>query len=63
MLFYIRLLDAKCPECNDRAQVSDDMTTIKCKKCGYSDSYQNYIEKMKTYAENLADNYQFKGNV
>jgi Zn ribbon nucleic-acid-binding protein len=57
------LLDAKCPECNDRAQVSDDMTTIKCEKCGYSDSYQNYIEKMKTNAENLADNFQFKGNV
>ncbi|MDP9489672.1 MAG: zinc-domain-containing protein [Thermoproteota archaeon] len=57
------MLDAKCPECNDRAQVSDDMTAIKCKKCGYSDSYQNYIEKMKIYAENLADNYQFKGNV
>jgi predicted nucleic-acid-binding Zn-ribbon protein len=56
-------LDAKCPECNERAQVNDVMTTIKCEKCGYSDSYQNYIEKMKTNAENLADNFQFKGNV
>lgn len=57
------MLDAKCPQCNDKAQVSDDMTTIQCKKCGYSDSYQNYIEKMKTKAENMADNFQFRGNV
>jgi len=57
------LLDAKCPQCDDKAQVSDDMTTIQCKKCGYSDSYQNYIEKMKTKAENMADNFQFRGNV
>jgi hypothetical protein len=39
------------------------MKSIKCKKCGYSDSYQDYIEKMKTKAENMADNFQFRGNV
>ncbi|HXW12480.1 MAG TPA: zinc-domain-containing protein [Nitrososphaeraceae archaeon] len=57
------MLDAKCPQCNDKAQVSEDMTTVYCKNCGYSDSYQDYIEKMKIKAENMADDFQFKGNV
>ena len=59
----VGLLDAKCPKCNNKAQVSDDMTTIQCKNCGYSDNYENYMEIMKSKAENMADNYQFRGNV
>jgi predicted nucleic-acid-binding Zn-ribbon protein len=39
------------------------MSTIKCKNCGYSDNYENYMEIMKSKAENMADNYQFRGNV
>lgn len=59
----VGLLDAKCPKCNNKAQVSDDMSTIRCKNCGYSDNYENYMEIMKSKAENMADNYQFRGNV
>ena len=57
------MLDAKCPKCNDKAQVSEDMTTINCKNCGYSESYQNYIEEMKIKAENMADNFEFRGSI
>ena len=57
------MLDAKCPQCNDKAQVSEDMTTINCKNCGYSDSYESYIEKMKVKAENMADNFEFRGSI
>ena len=57
------MLDAKCPKCNNKAQVSDDIDAIECKNCGYCDNYENYMEIMKSKAENMADNYQFKGNV
>lgn len=56
------MLDAKCPKCDNKAQVNDDLTTVECKNCGYSDDYENYINMMKSKAENMADNYQFKGN-
>ena len=56
------LLAAKCPRCNSKAEVSDDMTTVDCKNCGYSDNYESYIEIMKSKAENMADNFQFDGN-
>lgn len=57
------LLDAKCPNCDNRAQVDDDVTRVECKNCGYADNYENYIETMKSKAENMADNYQFKGSL
>jgi ribosomal protein S27AE len=59
----VGLLDAKCPKCDNRAQVDDDAKRVECKKCGYIDNYENYIETMKSKAENMADNYQFKGNL
>jgi len=59
----VGLLDAKCPKCDYRAQVDDDVTRVECKNCGYIDNYENYIETMKSKAENMADNYQFKGNL
>ncbi len=62
-LSSVGLLDAKCAKCNNKAQVSDDMSTIQCKNCGYSDNYENYMEVMKSKAENMADNYQLGGNV
>ena len=57
------MLDAKCPKCDNRAQVDDDVTRVECKNCGYTDIYENYIETMNSKAENMADNYQFKGNL
>ena len=59
----VGLLDAKCPKCDNKAQVDDDATRVECKNCGYIDNYENYIETMKSKAENMADNYQFKGNL
>ena len=56
------MLAAKCPKCNSKAEVSDDMTVVDCKSCGYSDNYENYIDIMKSKAENMADNFQFDGN-
>ena len=56
------LLAARCPKCNSKAEVSDDMMVVACKSCGYSDSYENYIGIMKSKAENMADNFQFDGN-
>lgn len=58
----IILLDAKCPKCDNKAQVNNDLTIVKCEYCGYTDNYENYINMMKTIAENLADNFQFRGN-
>ena len=57
------MIDAKCPKCSNRARVNDDMTNVECKYCGYSDSYENYLEVMQTRAENMSDNFQFKGNI
>jgi predicted nucleic-acid-binding Zn-ribbon protein len=57
------MLDAKCPECDNKARVNDDMTVVRCKNCGYSDNYENYIKIMRSKAENMTDNFQFKGNV
>lgn len=57
------MLYAKCPKCDNKAQVDDDVMKVECKHCGYSDNYENYIEIMKSKAENMADNYQFKGGL
>jgi predicted nucleic-acid-binding Zn-ribbon protein len=56
------LLAAKCSNCDNKAEVNDDMTIVECKNCGYSDSYENYIKIMKSKAENMADNFQFEGS-
>jgi len=56
------LLDAKCPKCDKKAQLNEEMTAVSCENCGYSDNYENYINIMKSKAENMADNFQFKEN-
>jgi ribosomal protein S27E len=60
--FRFDLLDAKCPKCDNKAQVNEEMTAVKCENCGYLDNYENYINTMKSKAENMADNFQFKEN-
>jgi len=52
------MLEAKCPECNKKAEVNDDMSEVKCMHCGFSASYDDYIEIMKGKAVDIADNYQ-----
>jgi endogenous inhibitor of DNA gyrase (YacG/DUF329 family) len=52
------VLEARCPECSKKAEVNDDMTEVKCGHCGFSATYDDYIEIMKGKATNLADDYQ-----
>jgi len=55
---FMAMLEAKCPECNKKAEVNDDMSEVKCMHCGFSASYDDYIEMMKGKAVDIADNYQ-----
>ena len=52
------MLEARCPECGKKAEVNDDMTEVKCGHCGFTATYDDYIEIMKGKATNLADDYQ-----
>jgi len=52
------MLDAKCPECGKKAQVNDEMSEVRCGNCGFSSTYDDYIETMKGKAVDIADNYQ-----
>lgn len=50
-------LEAKCPECNRKAQVDNDMSEVKCGYCGFHTVYDTYIEIMKNKAVNMADEF------
>ena len=52
------MLEPRCPECGKRAVVDDDMAKVDCKHCGFSATYDDYIEIMKGKAVDIADNYQ-----
>jgi ribosomal protein S27E len=52
------VLEAKCPQCDKRAEVNDDMSRVKCKYCGFDLSYDEYIEVMKGKAVTMADDFQ-----
>jgi hypothetical protein len=52
------LLEARCPECGKKAQVDDEMSRVECAHCGFSKSYDDYIEIMKGKAVDIADNFQ-----
>jgi Zn ribbon nucleic-acid-binding protein len=52
------MLDAKCPDCGKKARVDNDFQLVECGNCGYSAKYNEYLETMKTKAQNLADDYQ-----
>lgn len=52
------VLEAKCPRCARKAQVDDDMENVKCASCGYSATYDEYIEVMKGRAVMMADDFQ-----
>ncbi len=59
ILAYARshVLEARCPQCNKKAQVDDEMATVKCDHCGFQSTYDEYLEIMKGKAENMADEY------
>ncbi len=52
------MLEARCPECSKKAEVADDMSTVTCRHCGFSASYDEYLEIMKGKATNLAEDFQ-----
>ncbi|HEY6883181.1 MAG TPA: zinc-domain-containing protein [Nitrososphaeraceae archaeon] len=52
------VLEAKCPQCDKRAEVNDDMSRVECKYCGFGLLYDEYIEVMKGKAVTMADDFQ-----
>jgi hypothetical protein len=52
------MLDARCPQCGKKAQVDDEMSTVTCQHCGFTSSYEDYLETMKGKALTLSDEYQ-----
>ncbi|HZA43364.1 MAG TPA: zinc-domain-containing protein [Nitrososphaeraceae archaeon] len=51
-------MKAKCPKCRNEAEVDEDMTKVGCSHCGFSSSYDSYLETMTGIAQNLSDDYQ-----
>ncbi len=58
MVAILAMLEARCPECNKKAQVNDNMSNVKCGYCGFSATYDDYIEIMKGKAVDIVDNFQ-----
>jgi DNA-directed RNA polymerase subunit RPC12/RpoP len=47
------MLDAKCPKCDKKAEVNDEMTEVTCSYCLTKISYEGYLEIMKEKALNM----------
>ncbi|MEM0364851.1 MAG: hypothetical protein QXE95_07165 [Candidatus Nitrosocaldus sp.] len=54
------MLEAKCPVCEKRARVLDDMSKVICKHCGYEDEYDAYLEKMKDRISSIVDEFMLE---
>ena len=50
-------MDARCPECENVAQVNDEQTKVTCPHCKFEASYDEYLEIMKDQALNMAADY------
>lgn len=53
-------MDAKCPNCEMRAEVNDEMTNVKCKFCGYEDIFNEYMKKMEERVSGIVFDHQEK---
>jgi len=51
-------MDAKCFNCNNKADFIIEKNKIICKKCNIEIGYDEYIENMKEKALSLADDLQ-----
>jgi hypothetical protein len=51
-------MDAKCPKCEKKANVNDDMTRVKCPFCGYEDTFDAYMEYMKERVGGIVTNFK-----
>lgn len=51
-------MDARCVNCNKKADYNIEKNKIICQHCGLEIEYDAYIEQMKEKASTLADNFQ-----
>ncbi|MFY9566314.1 MAG: zinc-domain-containing protein [Nitrososphaeraceae archaeon] len=51
-------IEAKCPNCTKRATVDEKLTKVNCRACGFTTSYEDYLEIMKSKAVQMADDLQ-----
>jgi DNA-directed RNA polymerase subunit RPC12/RpoP len=42
------VLEAKCPQCDKRAEVDEEMIEVNCKHCGFRVRYDEYVEIKKS---------------
>ncbi|MGQ0794752.1 MAG: zinc-domain-containing protein [Nitrosopumilaceae archaeon] len=50
-------MDAKCPQCENIAILDSDMTKVKCSKCAFEATYDDYLEIMKEKVGELVTNF------
>lgn len=51
-------MDAKCPLCEKKARVSDDMGRVHCGHCGYDEGYEQYLERMKDRVTSIVTDFK-----
>lgn len=51
-------IEVKCPNCTKRATVDENLTKVNCRVCGFTTSYEDYLEIMKSKAVQMADDLQ-----
>ena len=51
-------MDARCVNCNRKADFDIDKNKVTCKECGLELDYEEYIERMKEKAVTMADDFQ-----
>ena len=50
-------MDAKCPKCDQVANIDEELTKVTCPHCKFKSTYDEYIEMMKDNAINMAADY------
>lgn len=50
-------MDARCPQCENVANLNIETSIVKCSKCSFEADYDTYIEIMKDQAINMAADY------
>ncbi len=51
-------MDARCPNCEKKAQVNEDMTRVKCVNCGYEDTFDAYMECMEERVDDIVSSFR-----
>ncbi len=50
-------MDARCPKCEKKAVLDDEMKRVTCPYCNFEAVYDDYLEIMKDNAVNMAADY------